>query len=81
MRVCSVASVMLDSLQPYGLSPAILPCPYDSSGRPPGGGHGNPLQYSCLKNRMGFFLLFMSIFPNFSITNLYHLHNKNNTVL
>ena len=20
------------------------------SGRPPGGGHGNPLQYSCLKN-------------------------------
>ena len=22
------------------------------SGRPPGGGHGNPLQYSCLKNRM-----------------------------
>ena len=29
----------------------------------------------------GFFLLFMSIFPNFSITNLYHLHNKNNTVL
>ena len=33
MCVCSVASVMLDSLQPYGLSPAILPCPYDSSGR------------------------------------------------
>ena len=22
------------------------------SGRSPGGGHGNPLQYSCLKNRM-----------------------------
>ena len=22
------------------------------SGRPPGGGHGNPLQYSYLKNRM-----------------------------
>ena len=22
------------------------------SGRPPGGGHGNPLQYSCLKNPM-----------------------------
>ena len=21
-------------------------------GRPPGGGHGNPLQYSCLKNPM-----------------------------
>ena len=33
MCVCSVASVMLDSLQPYGLSPAILLCPYDSSGR------------------------------------------------
>ena len=23
------------------------------SGRSPGGGHGNPLQYSCLKNPMG----------------------------
>ena len=23
------------------------------SGRPPGGGHGNPLQYSCLENPMG----------------------------
>ena len=22
------------------------------SGGPPGGGHGNPLQYSCLKNHM-----------------------------
>ena len=22
------------------------------SERPPGGGHGNPLQYSCLENRM-----------------------------
>ena len=23
------------------------------SGRPPGGGHGNPLEYSCLENPMG----------------------------
>ena len=23
------------------------------SGRSPGGGHGNPLQYSCLENAMG----------------------------
>ena len=23
------------------------------SGRAPGGGHGNPLQYSCLENSMG----------------------------
>ena len=23
------------------------------SGRSPGGGHGNPLQYSCLENSMG----------------------------
>ena len=23
------------------------------SGKSPGGGHGNPLQYSCLKNPMG----------------------------
>ena len=23
------------------------------SGRSPGGGHGNPLQYSCLENTMG----------------------------
>ena len=33
LRVCSVVSVMLDFLQPYGLSPTILLCPYDSSGR------------------------------------------------
>ena len=27
---------------------ALIP----GSGRSPGGGHGNPLQYSCLENRM-----------------------------
>ena len=26
---------------------------YPGSGRCPGGGHGNPLQYSCLENPMG----------------------------
>ena len=26
---------------------------YPGSGRSPGGGHGNPLQYSCLENPMG----------------------------
>ena len=26
---------------------------YPESGRSPGGGHGNPLQYSCLENPMG----------------------------
>ena len=28
--------------------PSLIP----GSGRPPGGGHGNPLQYSCLENPM-----------------------------
>ena len=28
--------------------PALIP----GSGRSPGGGHGNPLQYSCLENSM-----------------------------
>ena len=28
--------------------PALIP----GSGRSPGGGHGNPLQYSCLENPM-----------------------------
>ena len=28
-------------------------CSIPGSGRPPGGGHGNPLQYSCLENPMG----------------------------
>ena len=27
--------------------------PIPGSGRPPGGGHGNPLQYSCLETPMG----------------------------
>ena len=27
-------------------------CSIPGSGRSPGGGHGNPLQYSCLKNPM-----------------------------
>ena len=36
MCVCSVASVMFDSLQHYGL----------------GEGNGTPLQYSCLENLM-----------------------------
>ena len=26
---------------------------FNSSGRSPGGGHGNPLQYSCLENPHG----------------------------
>ena len=28
------------------------PCSISGSGRSSGGGHGNPLQYSCLENRM-----------------------------
>ena len=31
--VCSVASVMSESLQPYGLKPTRLLCPWDSPGR------------------------------------------------
>ena len=109
---CSVASVMSDSLWPYGLQPTRLLCSWDSPGKntgvgchfllqgdlpdpgmepvsltspalagwfygtsgknpasqcrrlretlvqslsqqdPPGGGNGNPLQYSCLENPM-----------------------------
>ena len=33
-----------ESVEDPGLNPG--------SGRSPGGGHGNPLQYSCLKNSM-----------------------------
>ena len=29
------------------------PCSIPGLGRPPGGGHGNPLQYSCLENPCG----------------------------
>ena len=29
------------------------PCLIPGLGRPPGGGHGNPLQYSCLENPRG----------------------------
>ena len=39
-----------DSEEPAGTSedPVLIP----GSGRSPGGGHGNPLQYSCLENPM-----------------------------
>ena len=30
-----------------------LPLAFSGSGNSPGGGHGNPLQYSCLENPMG----------------------------
>ena len=33
MRACQVASVMSDSLGPYGLWPARLLCPWDSAGK------------------------------------------------
>ena len=36
--VCAVASVVTDSLQPYGLSPARLLCPWDSPGKDTGVG-------------------------------------------
>ena len=32
--------------------PQETPCLIPGSGRSPGGGHGNPLQYSCLENPM-----------------------------
>ena len=33
MCACSVASVVFDSLQPYGLEPTRLLCPWDSSSK------------------------------------------------
>ena len=33
MHVCTVSSVMSDSLQPYGLQPTRLLCPWDSPGK------------------------------------------------
>ena len=33
VHVCSTASVMSDSLQPYGLQPTRLFCPWDSPGK------------------------------------------------
>ena len=32
--------------------PAVQETPVPGLGRSPGGGHGNPLQYSCLENSM-----------------------------
>ena len=39
---------MVKSLPANAGDPGSIP----GSGRPPGGGHGNPLQYSCLENPM-----------------------------
>ena len=33
--------------------PAVQDIGFDPRGRSPGGGHGNPLQYSCLENLCG----------------------------
>ena len=33
MGACLLASVMSDSLRPYGLGPATLLCPWDSPGK------------------------------------------------
>ena len=38
LHACWVASVMSDSLQPYGLQPGRLLCPWDSPGKNTGGG-------------------------------------------
>ena len=38
VRACYMASVMSDSLQPYGLQPARLLCPWDSPGKNTGVG-------------------------------------------
>ena len=38
VRVCAVVSVVSDSLQPYGLQPARLLCPWDSPGKNTGAG-------------------------------------------
>ena len=50
LRLTSIESVMPSShliLHSHG-----VPCSDPGSGRSPGGGHGNPLQYSCLENPM-----------------------------
>ena len=38
MRACQVASVVSDSLHPYGLQPTRLLCPWDSPGKHTGVG-------------------------------------------
>ena len=43
----SVVKILPDNLGNTGDVSSI-----PGSGRPPGGGNGNPLQYSCLENRM-----------------------------
>ena len=44
----SIIHWCLDVLSLWGISE----CVFSGSGRPPGEGHGNPLQYSCLENPM-----------------------------
>ena len=41
---CARSSFMVHDIRDAGSIPG--------SGRPPGGGHGNPLQFSCLENPM-----------------------------
>ena len=57
--LCSVSSVMSDSLRPYGLQPARFLCPWDSPGK---------------NTRVGFHALLQGIFPTQgSKPNLQHL--------
>ena len=43
-QIALVVKNLLANAGDAGLSPGL--------GRSPGGGHGNPLEYSCLENRM-----------------------------
>ena len=55
--VCAVASVVTDSLQPYGLSPTRLLCPWDSPGKDTGVGCPDLLQRIFLTQWLKPFLL------------------------
>ena len=50
---CSIASVMSDSMQPYGLLPARLLCPWDSPGKKTGVGYHAFLQGIILHPDLG----------------------------
>ena len=43
----------MDKESTYGAGDIGNAASIPGSGRSPGGGHGNPLQYSCLENLMG----------------------------
>ena len=73
MHACCVASAVSDSVLPYGLSPARLPCSWDSPGKNTGMGCPVLLQVIFPTQGMNPYLLHLLHWQENSLPLLYYL--------